>query len=112
MEDGEREEALGILRDALSWRLPNVRWEQVGQHLEVITEALARDDWPRFQDALYDMELSGPERVVPLRDVSPQPPPRRVRERINELVHRLEARAPLRTPETETADQEPDRDAP
>jgi hypothetical protein len=91
MEKPLQAEAIGILREVLEWRLPRVRWEQVGRRLDDVAGALAEDDPANLRNAVYALELSGPDRAARIEDVLVLAPPPPTRERVGELVHRLES---------------------
>jgi hypothetical protein len=91
MEKPLKAEAIGILREVLEWRLPRVRWEHVERRLEDVAGALAEADPANLRNAVYALELSGPERAARIEDVLALAPPPPTRERVGELVHRLES---------------------
>lgn len=91
MEKPLKAEAIGILREVLEWRLPRARWEQVERRLEDVAGALAEADPAKLRKAVYALELSGPERAARIEDVLVLAPPPPTRERVGELVHRLES---------------------
>jgi CATRA-Associated Small Protein len=84
------DEALGLLREVLVWRLAGDRWHIVDQAVRSLAAALAAGEPDAFREVLYDLELAGPIRVVRIEDAEILPPPPPVRERINQLVHTLE----------------------
>ncbi|GAA1866824.1 hypothetical protein GCM10009736_37800 [Actinomadura bangladeshensis] len=91
MEKPLQAEAIGILREVLEWRLPRVRWERVERRLDDVAGALAEGDPANLRNAVYALELSGPDRAARIEDVLVLAPPPPTRERVGELVHRLES---------------------
>ncbi|MFE2523935.1 CATRA system-associated protein [Streptomyces sp. NPDC059382] len=82
--------ALDILTDARQWRLSADGWTAVEQALEQFATALGHNDTGARQRALATILLSGPSRVLRAGAADPGlPPPPRIRERINHLVHVL-----------------------
>jgi hypothetical protein len=85
------EESVILLREALGWRLLPVRWQTVAEAVELM--ASAADP----ATALGYLELAGHTRIVTRVEVDADGPaepvemPGELRERINELIHRLES---------------------
>lgn len=82
-----------VLQDVLEWRLAAARWPQVEQVLAVLRAALADGDTDLVVQALTDLELCGPVRVV--RRLGAQPAtgtPDPLREIVVEMIHSLSHR--------------------
>ncbi|MGI5479333.1 CATRA system-associated protein [Streptomyces lavendofoliae] len=94
MDRSLREDALALLHEALTWRLPAGRWPTVERQVRSMAAALAAADPDRFVDAVQDLESEGPVRAQRIEDVAPQPAPEPVRERIHQLVHTLDGPHP------------------
>jgi hypothetical protein len=56
-----------------------------------MVKALAREDAHAFRHAESDLEMAGPVRARSAEDPPKDPVPVLVRERINELIHTLDA---------------------
>lgn len=83
--------AVDVLGDVLVWRLTNENWEVVGRGLEAMNLALAAGDSAGFRRAVADVEMAGPHRIVGLENSAMLPLPEKHRERVNELIHSLDA---------------------
>ncbi|MEW2352995.1 CATRA system-associated protein [Spirillospora sp. NPDC029432] len=86
------EESVILLREALGWRLPPVRWPKVAEAVESM--ASAADP----ATVLGYLELAGHTRIVTRVEIDADGPasepvemPGELRERVNELIHRLES---------------------
>jgi hypothetical protein len=90
-----RSEAIDVLTDALGWSLTEARWERVERMLDALAAAIEADDSDALWDATGDLEMAGPLMIATrLGQVTPgQPPPERVRDRLNQLVHALSSEA-------------------
>jgi hypothetical protein len=88
-------DARACLLEALTWQLERQRWERVDQIVESMTAALAAGDMGAFRGALVGLEVAGPPRAIPIGSIplSLLPAPRRVRERVNRLIHSLDPAA-------------------
>jgi hypothetical protein len=88
-----RVEVLDVLRDLLVWQLAPPRWPEMGRIVESIATALAGGNLDALRAATADLELASPVRITRIgaTPVVPAPPP--LRERVNHLVHSLEATA-------------------
>jgi hypothetical protein len=89
VQDDIQDDALDLLREALTWRLIGHRWRTVELVLDGLAAALEQGGADSFRRVLHDLELAGPTRVVPIEDAAVLPAPEPVRERINRLVHTL-----------------------
>lgn len=92
MTDHERqvlEDAIHVLEDLLLWELTAARWEGVAGILEAVAAEVAADDLSNLAEATIQLELAGPVRITRIGAMPTEPPPPRVRERINQLIHRL-----------------------
>jgi hypothetical protein len=81
--------ALDVLGDLDAWRLSEPRWARVEEILEALTAAVAAADLDGVRQATADLEVIGPVRITRIGAVPVVPPPRRVRDRTNHLVHLL-----------------------
>lgn len=84
-----RAEALGVISDALRWRLADARWQVVEQVVAAMAGALAAGDLKALTAATADLELAGPVRITRIGAMPIVPPPPPVRDRLNQLVHSL-----------------------
>ena len=85
-----RDEAQAALSDALVWKLPATRWEQVREAVAdmatAVTDGRPADLW----QAIGRLELCSPVRVATRLGDTPQlPAPKAVREQIAELTDAL-----------------------
>lgn len=85
-----RAAVLGVLAGVRAWRLPAARWPAVLELLQELEAALAAGAPDEAAAVAAELEVMGPDRVVPAGSAPPseQPPPR-VLERLNHLVHSL-----------------------
>lgn len=84
-----RHDALSVLPDVLSWRLSTARWEAIAGGVEALAAYLDLGDLAGAREIVIQLELAGPVRITRIGAVPQEPPPPRVRERVNELIHRL-----------------------
>jgi hypothetical protein len=84
-----RQDALSVLRDLLSWELSEARWEGIAGSVEALAAYLDLGDLADAREMVIQLELAGPVRITRIGAVPSQPPPPRVRERVNQLIHRL-----------------------
>jgi hypothetical protein len=84
-----RQDALSVLEDMLNWQLSAARWEGIAGSVEALAAYLDLGDLAAARETVILLELAGPVRTTRIGAVPPQPPPRPVRERINQLIHRL-----------------------
>ena len=82
-------DALDVARDLVLWELGSEQWERVGVILDRIGAALATGDPGGFSDALVELELSAPGRIVRIGSRAGRGIPEPVLERRNTLVHAL-----------------------
>jgi hypothetical protein len=88
--DGEtRADALDVLRDLLDWRMAPARWEQVERLVAAMDSALADGDVNALRRATIELELASPVRVTRLGATPQGPPPEKVRERANHMIHSI-----------------------
>ncbi|MGH3570110.1 MAG: CATRA system-associated protein [Pseudonocardia sp.] len=89
--DDIREDARDTLSDVTSWRLDPLRWQLVAQGIDAVKQALDSSDENALLLAAADIGLLGPVRTARLGSDPDVEAPPEVRERINELIDRLEA---------------------
>lgn len=82
-------DALSVLEDLPEWELTPARWERVRDILDMLDAALRARDSEAAQEAIADLELSGPVRGTRIGTKSTVPAPEEVRDRLNRLVHSL-----------------------
>jgi hypothetical protein len=87
--DGWPEAALAVLRDARDWRLPAARWAGIPPILQSLADALDAGDWDGAAEAARQLDLVGTVRITRIGTPPSEPAPPPVRERINQLIHRL-----------------------
>jgi hypothetical protein len=84
-----RQDAVNVLEDLLLWELSPARWEGVAGILDALAVEVADSDLSNLEEATIQLELAGPVRITRLGAAPTEPPPPRVRERINQLIYRL-----------------------
>lgn len=84
-----RQDAVSVLQDMLGWRLSTARWDAIAGSVEALATYLDVGDLAAAQDIVIQLELAGPVRITRIGAVPSQPPPPPVRERVNQLIHRL-----------------------
>jgi len=82
-------DALAVLHEVLDWELSAARWEVVAGILDALTGSLEQGDLETLVQATIQLEQSGPVRLTMIGATPTQPPPPPVRERTNQLIHRL-----------------------
>jgi hypothetical protein len=82
------------------WNLPGPRWDQVGEAVGGMAAAFAGDSPDALWQATGYLQLCGQLRArMPLAGRTDPLAPVAVRERISDLIDRLERAAPLRVPD-------------
>jgi hypothetical protein len=89
LDRGIRGDALQVLEYILKLELAPARWERLAGLIEIAIDAEAAGDTDGLRQATIELELAGPVRVIRIGDAPAVPPPPRVRERVNYLVHEL-----------------------
>ena len=89
--DLTRQDALDVLRNALTWELPVQRWESVRRAVVQLADALAVDDEEAITEAVLNLEQSGPVRGP--RSMEGASTPWEVRSLIVPVVDHLERSA-------------------
>jgi hypothetical protein len=87
-----QDDAVNVLQDALLWELSPARWDGIAavlQALEALEADLGQGDVDALTEAVAQLELAGPVRITRIGAPPVEPPPPKVRERINQLIHRL-----------------------
>jgi hypothetical protein len=80
------DEAVTLLRDALGWELSRAGWAEVDQAVRKLASSLDVD-----KDLAF-LELAAPTRIrTKVGDQPVTPVSEELRERVNELIHRLAA---------------------
>jgi hypothetical protein len=82
-------DALDVVQDLELWKLPPDGWERVTAILDRVAAALATRDLDSLADAVADLELSAPDRVLRIGSRVERGIPEPVLERRNTLVHAL-----------------------
>ena len=88
-----RQDTLTVLRELLRWELSSARWKGVAEILDALAAGLELDDIDTVTSAIIQLEQTGPVRITRIGETSKEPPPAPVRERTNELIHKLSGRA-------------------
>lgn len=83
------QDAVQVLEDLQLWELAPARWEGIAGILEALATEVAAGDLGNLAEATAQLELAGPVRITRIGAVPTEPPPPRVRERINQLIHSL-----------------------
>jgi hypothetical protein len=89
LDRGIRADALEVLEYILKLELTPARWERLAGLIEAAIDAEAAGDTHGLRQATVELELAGPVRVIRIGDTPAVPPPPKVRERVNYLVHEL-----------------------
>jgi hypothetical protein len=82
-------DAVHVLEDLLMLELSPARWEGIAGILEALATEVAASDLSNLTEATIQLELAGPVRITRIGARPTEPPPPRVRERINQLIHSL-----------------------
>ena len=82
-------DALDALDYMAEWEMTTELWGQVAEVLRRIEKAFADNDRRALREAVVDLELCNPSRVVPIGAKPPTGIPQPLLERRNTLVHRL-----------------------
>ncbi|MEU8082590.1 CATRA system-associated protein [Micromonospora sp. NPDC049101] len=85
----DAEVAVDILRALLAQEFAETRWDEVERLINALKDAVAAGNFDAFDAAVVELELVGPIRVTRLGSIPVVPPPSRVRERVNRLIHEL-----------------------
>lgn len=83
------QDAISVLQDILDWRLSAARWEAIAGSVEALAACLDLGDLAAAREIVIQLELAGPVRITRIGAIPVLPPPRPVRERVNQLIHRL-----------------------
>jgi len=83
------QDAVLVLEDLLLLELSSARWEGIAGILEALATEVAGGDLSNLTEATIQLELAGPVRMTRIGALPTEPPPPRVRERINQLIHSL-----------------------
>lgn len=89
--------ASAILAEVPDWRATADEWTYLAGLVDVAAAALAGRDWAAFGKAVGELEKASPLRATRLGsqpEKPVEPAPRRVRERINHMVHELQDEPP------------------
>jgi hypothetical protein len=86
------EDALAVLEDLLDWELAPPRWERAAGMLATISAALAADDPEALREAVADLELGGPTRILRIGSKTTTGIPDQILDLRNVLVHSLTER--------------------
>lgn len=90
IDDEAKAEALDILTEIPSWRMPEPRWDHVAELVDAIGTALTTGDPDMLRTARNFLELASPFRVTRMNPAAVRvSPPQKVQERINHLIHSL-----------------------
>jgi len=92
------EDAIDALGDVLEWRLTAARWEFISGILGRMTAAATQPHGVALREATVELELASPWRINRFGDEVKGPPPKPVRDRVNQLVHTLGEEPPTRDP--------------
>lgn len=87
------QDALTVLRGVPEWELSPARWDSVAGILDAMAASLELDDRDTIAKAAIALERIGTVRFKRIGAESKDPPPALVRERTNELIHRLSGKA-------------------
>ncbi|GAB1817738.1 CATRA system-associated protein [Herbidospora sp. RD11066] len=87
MPDALHADLLELLEDVLAWQLSPARWDGVAALVDSISSAHERGDRDELAAAIAELDLLGPVRMHRIGDAPVVPPPPKVREWVNRLVH-------------------------
>jgi hypothetical protein len=89
IDDETKTEALDVLTEILSWRMPDPQWNHIADLVETMASALTTGDAGKLRTATIDLELASPFRVTRIGATDRQSPPQKVQDRVNHLIHSL-----------------------
>jgi hypothetical protein len=84
-----QDDALAVLQEVLDWELSSPRWNAIAGILDALAVSLDQGDLDTVVKATIQLEQAGPVRVTMIGATPTEPPPPPVRERANQLIHRL-----------------------
>lgn len=84
-----REDALNLLRDALSWDMPEAEWRLADDAVRRMRLAIDGEDAAIFRQAFVDLDDVCPLRGKKAGTEPEVPAPERVRDRINDTITEL-----------------------
>jgi hypothetical protein len=90
-DDETAQDAVDVLRDLVLWEMTAQRWEHVAEILRRIDTALTAGDADELREAVAELELSGPVRILRIGSKTVTGIPQPVLDRRNTLVHALTA---------------------
>lgn len=102
-------DALDVLAEVPAWRLSPQRWEQVHLILGRMDAAFAGNDAQDLRDAVTDLVLSGPKRILRIGSQARTGVPDHVLARRNPLVHALSKEKPAAPDPKDSRGAEPHR---
>jgi len=90
-DDETVQDAVDVLRDLVLWEMTSQRWAHVEEVLRRIGAALAARDGRELREAVAELEISGPVRMLRIGSKPAEGIPAPVLDRRNVLVHSLTA---------------------
>ncbi|MGK5685120.1 CATRA system-associated protein [Actinoplanes sp. URMC 104] len=88
-DDETVRDAVDVLQDLVLWEMSAQRWEHVEATLHRIERALADGDAAELREAVAELEVSGPVRILRIGTRTTTGIPPRTLDRRNALVHAL-----------------------
>ena len=88
-DDETIQDAVDVLQDLVLWEMSPQRWEHIAGVLQRIDSALAGRDPAELREAVTELEISGPARMLRIGTKQTTGIPPQVLERRNALVHSL-----------------------
>ena len=81
-----------MLAEVAQWHASPDEWEYVAKLVDALALAVSGNDADAVRAAVEELDLASPMRIPVISKSSKDLPPEKLRERVNRLVHTLDAR--------------------
>ncbi|MFY1659699.1 CATRA system-associated protein [Micromonospora sp. WMMD1274] len=105
-DDETAQDAVDVLQDLVLWEMTAQRWEHIAEILRRIERAWDTGEAIELRDAITDLEINGPVRIMRIGSKTVTGIPKPVLDQRNTLVHKLTSET-RNTPEDERGRQQP-----